>query len=549
MAQLLDRLITRRSLFKAAASAGVAAAAMGGAAGCAKKPTKLAIIHTNDTHGHDLLDDESLGLAAAVQLRSDYEAKGYEVLLLDSGDIVQGANLVNRSDGATAIDFFNECGYDAVCLGNHEFDFGQDKVAEFVSQANFPMLSANVTVSATGDLLTEARTTFTLQNKTKVGVFGLTTPTTTTTANPLMVRGLTFMEGEQLYACAQKQADALRAEGCELVICLAHLGEDSPNASNRAMDVAAKTKGIDLIIDGHDHQEENQTLANADGSDVLVVETGCYTHAVGVVTWEDGKLSASLEKFGDYSGQDAEVAAYVQKVADELDSELSGVVGTTDWLLDGNRAPGLRTHETNLGDFVADAILWEAQQMADDTPDCAVINGGAIRDTVQVGDITIGDILDVLPFTNYVCTVKVTGAELLEAIEASCAALPDAIGAFPQVSGLSFTVDSRVPYAAGGTYPGSTYESPANPGSRVTIHDVGGHGFSLTDTYVIASVDFLCAGGDTYYVFAESATKTMKTIGYLLSDCVQYYLQEACNSEVPAEYASPTGQGRIEVLS
>ena len=107
----------------------------------------------------------------------------------------------------------------------------------------------------------------------------------------------------------------------------------------------------------------------------------------------------------------------------------------------------------------------------------------------------------------------------------------------------------NVPYEPGETYPGSTYETPANPGARVTTHDVGGRGFDPAETYTIAAPDFLCAGGDTYYVFAEAATKTMRTIGYLTSDCLQYYLEEACGGEVPAEYADPLGQGRITIVT
>lgn len=545
-----EKTLTRRSLIVR----GAAGAATLAATGCtqaapseAAAPVKLAIIHTNDTHGHDLLDEESLGLAAVVQLKREYEEQGYEVLLLDAGDAVQGTNLVNRSQGDAAIEFMNRCGYAAMALGNHEFDFGQDKIADFRSAAEFPLLSANITVNATGELLAEAHTVFTLSDGTRVGVFGLTTPETITSANPLLTQGLTFLEGEELYACAQAQADALRADGCSLVVCLAHLGEEEALTGNRAMDVAAHTAGIDLFIDGHDHAEECQLIANAEGADTLVVETGCFTHAVGVVTWEE-ELAEELVAFGSYEGQDAEVAAYIQDCADEVDAQLSEPVATSAFMLDGERDPGVRTHETNLGDLVADAVFWEADRMADDTPDCAIVNGGGIRQSLPPGEITTGDVLNVLPFLNYVCTVQVTGAQLLEALEASCAVTPEQVGAFPQVASISFTVDTRMPYEQGAQYPNSTYYAPANPGSRVTIHDVGGRGFALEDTYTIASIDFLCAGGDTYYVFAEAAQTTMRSINYLLGDCLIYYLQEACGGEVPEHYADPAGQGRIEIV-
>lgn len=521
----------------------------GGLTGCAKKASRFAIVHTNDTHGHDLLDEESLGLAAVAQLKADFEAEGYEVLLLDAGDAVQGVNLVNRSKGDAAIEFMNACGYHAMCLGNHEFDFGQDKIVDYVDQASFPVLSANVIVEATGETLVEPHTILSLSDGTKVGVFGVTTPETSTAANPLLVRGLSILADEELYACAQQQVDELRAEGCALVICLAHLGEEDVLAPNRACDLVANTSGIDLLIDGHDHQEECQFVKDAAGTDVLVVETGCFTHAIGVVTWGDGKPTSILMPFGGYEGQDEGVAALVQATADDVYAELDDLVATAAFPLDAERNPGIRTRETNMGDLVADAVLWEALQMADDTPDCAIVNGGAIRMSLPAGDITVGNVLDVLPFLNYACTVRLTGAQLLEALEASCAASPEEMGAFPQVAQMSYTVDTRVPYEPGETYPGSTYEAPANPGARVTIHDVGGRGFDPAETYTIAAPDFLCAGGDTYYVFAEVAAKTMRTIGYLVSDCLQYYLEEACGGEVPAEYADPLGQGRITIVT
>lgn len=543
----MGNVITRRTFVKGSIGTGAGIALASGASGCAKAPVKLAIIHTNDTHGHDILDEESLGMAAVAQLRSDYEAQGYEVLVFDAGDYAQGVNLVNLSEGDSAIDFMNAVGYDAATLGNHEFDYGQDKVAQFVDAATFPILSANVIVDATGEPLVEERAVFTLGGGTKVGVFGLTTPQTLTDTNPLLVNGLTFLRGEELYACAQAQADALRDEGCDFVVCLAHLGEAGDAAPNRACDVATNTHGIDLIIDGHDHLEEAATFAN-DGGETLVVETGCFLHAVGVVTWEDGAFSCELASFGSYDGQDAEVAAVVQAVHDELEEELSLVVAHTSFLLDGERSPGVRTQETNLGDLVCDAMLWEAQRMADEYPDCALCNGGAIRTSIDEGDITVGEVTNVLPFVDYVITIRVTGAELLEALESACSTLPEGQGGLPQVSGITMTVDTRVPFEGSEEYPWSTYLKPSAPGSRVTVHDVGGRGFSLDETYVAVVSDFMCAGGDTYYVFAVAAQESMQNIGYLQSDCLRYYLEEACGGEVPEQYADPAGQGRLTII-
>lgn len=546
--------ITRRE-FARGAAAGVCTL---GLAGCAspseespqdakKEPGKLAIICTNDVHGHVLLNDESLGYAAVAQLRNDWEEKGYEVLVMDCGDAAQGAPIVGRSNGDNAISFMNEVGYDVMVLGNHEFDYGQDKIEDYVNAATFPIISANIIVNANKTNLVAPRTTLTLKDGRKVGVFGLTTPATRTTANPLFIEGLTFYEDQELYDCAQEQIDELTNSGCDLIVCLGHLGEDEASAPNRAQDVVANTSGIHLFLDGHDHKEENQTFTDAKGNETLVVESDCYTHMVGVVTWEDGKLDAQFVKIGEYDGQDKTVAAAIQTVADEVGQELGEVIATTPFKLNGERVPGLRNSETNLGDLVADALLWQAQISAEDYPDAALINSGGLRTSIEEGDITLGSVNEVMPFINYLCTAHITGTALLEALEASCQATPEELGGFPQVAGIKFTIDTTVPYEKGEVYPGSTYHAPANPGARVTIESVNELPFDEGATYTIAAPDFVCVGGDTYYAFAASAKDSLRTTGHTISDVICNYLKEMNYGAVGYEYANP--QGRITIIS
>lgn len=510
---------------------------------------KLAIIHTNDTHGYDKAaaatsatsSDGVLGMAAVAQLKSDYEAKGYQVILVDAGDATQDNNLVNLSKGATAIQFMNACGYDAMALGNHEFDWGADNLEALMPQAGFPMLAANIIVDATGQPYTQANTIITLADGGKVGVFGLDTPETKVSANPKYTEGLTFLEGNDLYACAQQQVDYLKSQGCSVVVCLGHLGEDEGLAGNRAVDIADHTSGIDVIIDGHDHKVENATE-----NGVLIAETGSHLQNIGVVTYENGTFAEQLASYGSYTGQDAGVAAIVDTAAADVDAQMSQVVATSTVALDGVRED-VRTKETNLGDLVTDSILWQAKQAqaADSDVDAAIINGGGIRASVPVGDITLNTVKSVQPYDNQLYVFKVTGAQLLEALEAACCATPDALGGFPQVSGITFTVDTSVAYAPGSQYPDSSYYAPANPGSRVTITDVGGKGFSLDQTYTLASIEFICYGGDTYYSFAEASSTTAQSIGYMDYEAFENYLVSEMGGTVGAAYAQP--QGRITI--
>lgn len=555
------RALTRRAFVRSSAATTAAASlsacangtspTKGGADDQAKdasaqpKQSKVAILHTNDTHGYDLRNDESLGMAAVAQLKVDWEAKGYEVLLLDAGDAVQGSNLVNRSSGDVAIEFMNLVGYDAMALGNHEFDFGQDKIEDYSKAATFPLLSSNVIVDKTGDTLVDANTILTLADGRKVGVFALTTPETYTKSNPLYMQGLTIYAESDLYACAQRQVNELRDKGCDLVVCLGHLGESDNSNPNRAKDVIKNISGLDLFINGHDHVEESQELKDADGNKVLVVEAGCYTHLVGVVTWEDGTLASQMIRPEEYDGQEPEVAAAVQRENDAMEAELSEVIATTPFLLNGEAAPGVLTQETNLSDLIADAILWQAQQTSEDTPDLALISGGSIRASVQEGDITQGDVLDVLPYLNRICTIRLKGSQLLEALEAGCCVAPKKFGGFPQVSGIEFAIDTSVEYKKGDKYPNSTYYAPADPGSRITISTINGKAFDEGATYTVASTDFLCYGGDTYHAFLQAANRTLKSTDCIIADSVIRYLQEPCGGEVPPEYAE--AQGRISV--
>ena len=506
-------------------------------------PEKLVIIHTNDVHGYLESSDTCLGIAAVSQLKADYVAKGYDVLLLDGGDAIQGNMLVGLNKGQEVPDFMNAAGYDAMALGNHEFDYGSDVLQERTEACNFPVLCANIVVDATGEPFAETHKVFTLSNGAKVGVFALDTPSTSTTSKPSNTKGLSFLSGEDLYKCAQDQIDGLRAEGCSVVVCIGHLGEIPSHEPNRASDVIAKTTGLDVFIDAHDHEVENAMLTDASGKEVLVVETGCHLENIGVLTWGDNGFTENLIAAGGYDGSDASVASLVSAANDTIVKALSEKVGTTPFELNGSGNPSVRNSETNLGDFCTDAVLWLVGNHADVRPDAAILNGGCIRANIEAGDVTLRDICEVMPFDDQLCVIQVTGAQLLEALEAATQNAPEELGSFPQVSGIQYSINTSIPYEKGDLYPNSTFYAPANPGARVTLSDVGGKGFDLQATYNIATTGFISQGGDTYYCFAEAAVDNSYTIGYTDYQALQYYLQDELDGTVPEAYAQ--SQGRV----
>lgn len=503
---------------------------------------KIAIIHTNDSHGHDAAgaatssQGANFSMAAVAQLRKDYQDKGYWTLVLDAGDATQDTVLVDLSQGATAIDFMNASGYAAMALGNHEFDWGIDNARALKKRANFPLLSANV-LDESGAAAFSENAVFTTDNGANVGVFALTTPETYTTVNPNNVKGITFLAGDEMYACAKKQVDYLKAQGCQLIICLAHLGWMGSSDPNRSADVLKNVAGIDLLIDGHDH-----LVANATANGTLLVETGCWLQNIGVVTFEDGVLSERLIAAGTYDGNDATVQAIIDAAAADVDQQMSLVIGATSVDLDGSRSPGVRTNETNLGDLVCDAALADARKVAaNGDVDGAIMNGGAIRASIAAGPITLGAVRNTLPYDNMVAIVQITGAQLLEALEASTFQTPQAMGSFPQVSGITFTVNTAVPWEEGAAYPNSTYHAPAKPGSRVTITDVGGKGFAADARYTIATNDFIAAGGDTYYAFKSAVSASGCTYGSFINQALNDFLVDTLGGTVPDSYAKPKG--------
>lgn len=499
---------------------------------------QIVILHTNDVHG--AID----GYSKVAALKAAYEAEGAYVLLLDAGDFIQGTTYVSLSMGATAVELMELAGYDAVTLGNHEFDYGYENLVSILDGADFEVISANVKYG--GTLVFDANTIFTAPDGTKIGVFGLTTAETGTKAHPDKIKGVTFDAAKAMFDIAEAQVAALEAAGCDLIVCLAHLGVDDESAGNRSTDLLDAVDGIDLLIDGHSHSVIDGNDNDYATADTMLVSTGTAFEYIGVVAYDGAALSAELLPVTEELADDAGVLARTEAIMAAVDAEMDRIVASSEVVLDGNRDPGVRTKETNLGDFVADAILWSAQNNYATEVDAAITNGGGIRASIGVGDISLNTMKTVFPFGNEVTVITLTGAQLLEALEAATYCTPSAVGAFPQVAGIEFTLDTTVEYVNGEQYAGSTYYAPANPGSRVTIHTVGGEEFSLTDSYTLATNDFTAAGGDTYGVFVKVASTIYKT-GVALEDALISYTTEVLDGVIGEEYAEPAG--RITILT
>ena len=502
------------------------------------KDTKFVILHTNDVHGYLQASDSCLGMDAVAQLKKDYEKQGYDVLLMDAGDMLQGNIFAGYSQGKSVVSVMNAAGYDVAALGNHDFDYGADVLEERMSEMHFPALAANITVDVTGKPFAQENKVFTLSDGTKVGVFGLDTPSTATISTPKNTAGLTFASGEELYAVAQAQIDDLKEQGCSLIVCLGHLGENNTDSEINAKMVVENTKGLSVLIDGHDHEKENQIVKDLEGNDILIAEAGSYLKYIGILTYEDGRFTESLVEAGTYKVKDQKVKKTIEVISAKVEAALGEKVAFTDWELDCDAMD----KESNLGDLIADSIYWQVSQTGA-ALDAAIVNGGALRSSIHAGEIRLLDIMDAFPFNNQLCTVKVTGAELLEALEAATQTSPESV--LTQVSQIQYTLDKTVPYQKGEQYPDSTYYAPAAPGARVTITEVGGKAFDPEATYTIATIDFVASGGDSYYVFAKAGATTKIYVGYLDNEGLVNYMKTELEGTIPENYAKP--QGRIVV--
>ncbi len=507
---------------------------------------KTVILHSNDIHGR------LNGYACMAAARSAFEAAGAEVLMVDAGDFSQGTAYVNDSEGASAVAMMNAAGYDLATLGNHEFDFGYDTLKENLEKADFTVLCANVFLAGTGETIYDPAKLVETKGGLKLGFFGLDTPETATKVNPAMTKGITFATFDDLYASAQLAVDSLKEQEADLIVGLVHLGVDEESAQNgyRSIDLYDNVTDIDFLIDGHSH-----TVMTAGENGEPIQSTGCYSANIGVVVI-DNETKAIEDHFllgiPGYA-QDEAVAAAAKKITDEIDAEYSEVFAKTEVRLNGGKESGNRTKETNLGELIGDAMVWSVvsggglEEISDyrDAPVIGLINGGAIRDSIGIGDVTEQDIYTVLPFNDSINVVYVTGAELLEALEASTFCTPDAIGAYPQTSDIKWVLDTTKPYDRGDLYvlngQESSYYGPASI-QRVSIQAVNGEPFDESRVYAVVTNSFCADGGDTYNVFDRVYNEDLGfDTGVLLNDAVVAYIEEVLNGMIGEQYALPSG--------
>ena len=484
-----------------------------------KEEADTVILHTNDVHGRIVEEKGVIGDAKlATVIEKEREKGNQTTLVVDAGDAFQGLPISNSTKGEARAKILNEMGYDAMAVGNHEFDFGLDEAKKYKEILNFPLLSSNTYVN--GARLFEAATIVD-KNKDVEGdefvVIGVTTPETATKTHPKNVKGVTFTEpiAEVNKVIEEIQAKAL-AEGKDYkhYVVLAHLGVDTTTpvewrgstlAEALSKNPLLKGKRV-TVIDGHSHTVESTTY----GDNVTYNQTGSYLHNVGKITYKSRQLLGNPTQIPAADAKKLEanpkIAAMVKEIKEKYDAENAvEVVSNSPVELNGDRE-NVRVRETNLGNVVADSLYQYGQTGFSHPTDIAVTNGGGLRETIAKDKpITKGNVIAVLPFGNTISQIQVTGQQVLDMFEKS-------LGSILQVDKLGKTVldENGQPLLepSGGFLQISGakvyYDTNLAAGKRVLAIQVKNRATGLYEkldlekVYYLATNDFLAAGGDGY---------------------------------------------------
>ena len=437
----------------------------------------ISIVHVNDTHGR-IEENEKNGELGFAKLKTYFDNRNSNnnALLLNAGDVVHGTTFATISRGDSVIDVMNQMGFDAMTAGNHDFNYGYQRLVELNNRANFPILASNV-INQDGSHIIDSDKIIEIDGV-KIGIFGLATEETKTKSSPANTEGLTFANSVET---AQNEVNNLRNQGAQIIICLSHLGEDKESKETSTM-IAENVEGIDLIIDGHSHTElqNGRYVGNT-----LIAQAKAHGYFIGDVTLlldKDNKIvskSASLKPYArmKHLYANKETLAQIEAVSNEYKKVLDQNVGQTSVDLEGARNM-VRTRETNLGNYITDAMIKAT------SADVAITNGGGIRDSISAGNITKGDVLTVFPFTNFAVTLEVPGSVIKEALEHGLTDAPNSAGKFPQIGGMMVK-----------------YDSTRQAGDRVTEITIAGEAIDPNKNYNLVTNDFMSIGGDGYEMF------------------------------------------------
>ena len=502
--------------------------------GMAMADYSLTILHTNDFHARfepiskydsgcsseDNAEGKCFGGSARlVSAVAAARARSNNSILVDGGDQFQGTLFYTYYKGKLAAEMMNKLGYDGMTVGNHEFDDGPEVLRGFMDAVNFPVLMSNADFSGEALLHGKLQKSAIIERGgEKIGLIGLTPQDTDELASP--GDNVTFTDP---VAAVQGEVDALTAQGVNKIIVLSHSGYIVDQR------VAAGTTGVDVIVGGHSNTYLSNTSDRAEGpyptmvGNTAIVSAYAYGKFLGElnVTFNDaGEIVSAAGETLIMDGaveEDAATVARIAEAAQPLEEIRNRVVAETAQEIIGTKDE-CRARECAMGNLIADAML---DRVRDQGIEIAIQNGGGIRASIDAGPVTMGEVLTVLPFQNTLSTFFVTGQTIVDALENGVSQMEEGAGRFPQVAGMSYTVDPTA--AAGG---------------RISDVMVGGAPIDLAKSYGVVSNNYVRNGGDGFKMFRDA--ENVYDFGPDLADVTAEYMAKIGP-------VSPYKDGRISV--
>ena len=506
------------------------------------RPNKpIVVIYDNDVHC--AVD----GYAKLAGVRNNMRKETPHVATVSVGDFIQGGVVGTVSSGTAIVDIMNHVGYDAVTLGNHEFDFGMAQMFTLTRQLDADVVSANFR-STIDENLPFKPYVIKRYGNVDIAYLGLTTPTTLITGGQK-----TFADengkliysfcNDNFYENAQRYINEARNEGADYVIVLSHLGDVGWGGFPSSVSLIRNTTGIDAVLDGHEHTIiADSTVYDNTGKAVLLSSTGSEFSNVGVLTLStSGQFSSRLVQIDEECPTNKDVQAFVEQIKEETMAQGERVVGTSEVTMIIRNEEGVRitrTEETPIGNFCADALRYVLGT------DIAFMNGGAIRSEIRQGEISYNTLLSVFPYNNSVCTATMTGKQIMDALEVSVHLYPKENGGFLQVSGLKFKVDPSVPTSV--VIDDNELFSHVEGSRRVldvqVLDNASGQYVPIDPerTYTIASSSFLIENHGDYGVLRYATVKD-RNLGQDV-DMLAIYLSQTLGGKIGTSYGQTEGR-------